>query len=366
MLSMEMTTSETQNEPPDGELDFYPTHAWGLDHYFMIFNKMYIADVLQLRENAMYPGTYMYRSHPLFKVDIVGVVVKVDQNHTCFTYTVDDGTGVIPCCCWKKDFYNVPDPGSSFLELPSDLQRLAARITDQKEHEGYNLGDLIRVRGKIKVFRDQREVVARYHTRLDDPMEEVQRLAELPKLYKQNYDQPVQLPQKVQHEIENKQQESITGILSKESIILQMKKDLMDYFQENQTREITLQDDILEKINLKFSCSDCEKKQCVEDVLVQLEEEGKVCTRQEQHHNVIEVLVNSSALEKALLDIMEKKCRNSKYSTSGCHLLNLHQELCRTFQYAKVKVTAVRACLTRLEENSDIIRVAVDRYITVA
>ncbi|XP_033748086.1 CST complex subunit STN1-like [Pecten maximus] len=363
----ELMSSKTQNDATHStEEDFYPTKIWGLDYYFMIFNKMYIADVLQLRENTMFPGTYMYRSHPLFKVDIIGIVVKVEQNHTCFTYTVDDGTGVIPCCCWRKDLFNMPDPGTNWLGLPSDLQGLAARIADHKTHEGYMLGDLLRIRGKVKMFRDQREVVALYHTRLDDPMEEVLRLAELPKLYKQNYDQPFQLPRKVQLEIDSNQRETATGVLSKESLVLQMKKALMNYFQKNQTREITLLDNLLGQIDFKFMCNEYEKKWCAEEALARLEEEGKICTRQEQEHNVLEVLTNSSALEKTLLDILGKKCSNSKYADTGCHFLNLHQEVCRTYQYAKVKVSAVCTCLTQLEENSDIIRIAKDKYRTVS
>ncbi|XP_060071006.1 CST complex subunit STN1-like [Ylistrum balloti] len=359
------TTEIAKDELSKTSEDFFPTSTWGLDYYFMIYNKMYIADVVQMKENIVFPGTYLYRDHPLFKVDIIGVVVKVEQNHTCFTYTVDDGTGVIPCCCWKKDLFNMSEPGSDWSELPSDLQGLASRITDNKIHEGYALGDLIQVRGKVKVFRDQREVVALYHTRLDDPMEEVRRLAELPKLYQQNYDQPFQLPSQVAQVINCNLQETATGTLSKESLVLKAKKVITEFFQENQTREITV-DVLLKELESKLLSAGEQRAQCVEEALTRLQNEGKVCARREPQHYVIEVLTNSqSALEKTLLQILAKKCSIAKHADKGCHFLNLHKEACQTFQYGKVKVNAVRYCLTRLEECSDIIRTTEDRYRTM-
>ncbi|OWF45367.1 CST complex subunit STN1-like [Mizuhopecten yessoensis] len=353
--------NETSNSMSEG---LHPTKTWGLDYYFMIFNKMYIADVLQMRENTMFPGTYLYRSHPLFKVDVMGVVVKVEQNHTCFTYTVDDGTGVIPCCCWRKEFFNMSDPGCDWSGLPTDLRGLAAGIADHKTHEGYVLGDLIQVRGKVKMFRDQREVVATYHTRLDDPMEEVLRLAELPKIYRKNYDQPFQLPHKVAREIDCNRRETVTGVLSKESLVLQAKNTMTDYFLENQIREIT-PDSLLREIDSKLLSAGEQKKQCVQDALTRLENAGLVCVRREKQRYVLEVLTHPSALQKTLYDILDKQCSKSKHADVGCHFLHLHQEVCRTFQYAKVKINAVRTCLTRLEEHSDVIRTTVDRYRTV-
>lgn len=45
-------------------------------------------------------------------------------------------------------------------------------------------------------------------------MFEVARMAELPKLYKQNYDKPFKLPRKVAQEIEISKQEEVTGVKS--------------------------------------------------------------------------------------------------------------------------------------------------------
>lgn len=37
-------------------------------------------------------------------------------------------------------------------------------MSEAKKKEGYSLGDLVHIRGKIKIFRGEREVVASYHS----------------------------------------------------------------------------------------------------------------------------------------------------------------------------------------------------------
>ena len=51
-----------------------------------------------------------------------------------FTSTVDDGTGVITCCKWKKQ----PE--------------------DDEKYTSITLGLLVKVDGKIKIFREERQI----------------------------------------------------------------------------------------------------------------------------------------------------------------------------------------------------------------
>ena len=37
-------------------MQFYPPDVWGLDYQFNIYNKMYIKDILEMKEYQMYPG----------------------------------------------------------------------------------------------------------------------------------------------------------------------------------------------------------------------------------------------------------------------------------------------------------------------
>ena len=40
----------------DSSIQFYPPELWGLDYHFNVYNKMYIKDILQMKEYPMFPG----------------------------------------------------------------------------------------------------------------------------------------------------------------------------------------------------------------------------------------------------------------------------------------------------------------------
>lgn len=50
--------------------------------------------------------------------------------------------------------------------LPEVLRKKMSGVlmSEAKKKEGYSLGDLVHIRGKIKIFRGEREVVASYHS----------------------------------------------------------------------------------------------------------------------------------------------------------------------------------------------------------
>lgn len=50
--------------------------------------------------------------------------------------------------------------------LPKILKEKMSSImvSERTKREGYDLGDLVHIRGKIKIFRGEREVVASYHS----------------------------------------------------------------------------------------------------------------------------------------------------------------------------------------------------------
>ena len=113
---------------------------WGKDPMFSCFCKMYVADIIQLQEiqNAPprtlpllpqpktpqhYPGPYPpvfeYQGHPVWKVDIVGIIVGVLCKERFINYKLDDGTGVITCTYWRKQKEN-----SDASNLSASLQSL--------------------------------------------------------------------------------------------------------------------------------------------------------------------------------------------------------------------------------------------------
>ena len=58
---------------------------------------------------------------------------------------------------------------SSISQLPPELRAQLAGLEVERENEvpAYELGDLVHIRGKLKLFRDMMEVVAYYHRILE-------------------------------------------------------------------------------------------------------------------------------------------------------------------------------------------------------
>ncbi|XP_023367548.1 CST complex subunit STN1 isoform X2 [Otolemur garnettii] len=142
-----------------------PSLLWGLDPVFLAFAKLYIRDILDLKESRQVP--------------------------------VDDSTGVIKCVCWKKqsDTESLPAAPSTAgeLSLTSQLQKLREAIKQKTKLE---IGDVIRIRGYIRTYREQREIHATAYYKVDDPVWNIQiaRMLELPIIYRKVYDQPFRSP----------------------------------------------------------------------------------------------------------------------------------------------------------------------------
>ena len=62
-------------------------------------------------------------------------------------------------------FVSNSDPAVELKSLPASLIKRAEELTLENEDnlEGYSLGNAIHVKGKIKIFRDFKEIVALYH-----------------------------------------------------------------------------------------------------------------------------------------------------------------------------------------------------------
>ena len=51
-----MAEEEDDNGPTEETAQFFPPELWGLDYQFNVYNKMYIRDILQMKEYQMFPG----------------------------------------------------------------------------------------------------------------------------------------------------------------------------------------------------------------------------------------------------------------------------------------------------------------------
>ncbi|XP_067680004.1 CST complex subunit STN1-like isoform X2 [Haliotis asinina] len=355
----------------DGSRQYHQRDLWGMDYYLRVYNRMYIQDVLKFRLYPHFIEAFAYKNHPIHKVDILGVVVHVDERDRCFIYAIDDGTGVISCCCWKPDLRHRGDETMSSL-LPSSLQKKLCDIQDEEKQatSGYSHGDLVHIKGKVKVFREVNEITALYHAKVDNPTAEIMRMVELPKLYKMCYDKPFELPHRVKEELDMAREEDKTGVKSCRRIIQEVSAAVSEYLRAapSVTEFTASQMCRLPAIaSILAQQQSLEEKQShvsmVTQALQKLEEEdGTVCRRMEASA-LYENLHHSKALKTAILNLLIKESQKPKYAERGCHYLHILDELHRTVQYSKLHQAALLNCLQTLETQSDVIRTYQKQYL---
>ncbi|XP_034519120.1 CST complex subunit STN1 isoform X7 [Ailuropoda melanoleuca] len=150
-------------QPESSQREETPSLLWGLDPVFLAFAKLYIGDILDLKESRQVP--------------------------------VDDGTGVINCICWKKSNNAAPSsattaaPALGVLNLTSQLKKLQETIEQKTKIE---IGDIVQIRGYVHTYREEREIRVTTYYKVDDPVCNIQiaRMLELPSIYRKVYDQP--------------------------------------------------------------------------------------------------------------------------------------------------------------------------------
>ncbi|KAM8912098.1 CST complex subunit STN1 isoform 6-T7 [Lycaon pictus] len=188
---MQSESSQCEEEPP--------SLLWGLDPVFLAFAKLYIRDILNLKESRQVQGVFFYNGHPIKQVEILGTVIGRRERDAFYSYGVDDSTGVINCICWKKsnniESSSVTTAASTagVLSLTSQLKKLQETIEQKTKIE---IGDIIQIRGYVHTYREEREIRVTTFYKVDDPVCNIQiaRMLELPSIYRKVYDQPFRIP----------------------------------------------------------------------------------------------------------------------------------------------------------------------------
>ncbi|KAI4897374.1 hypothetical protein NFI96_017363 [Prochilodus magdalenae] len=221
-----------------GAEDEPPSLLWGLDPVFTAYSRLYIKDILQIRESRQVPGIYFYKNHPLFQVDVLGTVVYRREREDFYCYGVDDSTGVINCLCWKNEKWR--DHGDSgalssgkshggVFNVEEQLRKLQEA---QRNSCMLEIGDLLRVRGSLKTSREQREIMASSFYKVSDPVMDVQiaRMLDMPQIYRDCYDKPFQLP----HDELEAGTTDASGLSKIESLLGQAVRILKEFLKEKE------------------------------------------------------------------------------------------------------------------------------------
>ncbi|XP_046365716.2 CST complex subunit STN1-like isoform X1 [Haliotis rufescens] len=276
---------------------------------------------------------------------------------------------------WPDDDIRVMDvrgDETMYSTLPVSLQKKVCDIQDEEKQatSGYSHGDLVHIKGKVKVFREVNEITALYHAKVDNPAAEIVRMVELPKLYKMCYDKPFELPHRVRADLDMAREEDTTGVKSCKRILqevgvavsehLRTAPSVREFTASQMCRLATVTAILAQQQSLDEKQSPISM---VTQALKKLEEEaGTVCRRMEASA-LYENLNHSRALKEAILNVLVKESQKPKYSERGCHYLHILDELHRTAQYSKLHQTALLHCLQALETQSDVIRTYHKQYL---
>ncbi|XP_042711140.1 CST complex subunit STN1 isoform X3 [Chrysemys picta bellii] len=309
-----------------------PSLLWGLDPVFSAFARLYIKDIKEMKESKQVPGIFFYNGHPIRQVDVVGTVVLTKERDAFYNYGVDDSTGVINCICWKnpreaeKPFSGLGTSCSS--DLVEQMKKLQEEVLQKTKLE---IGDVVRVRGHIRIYREQREIQASIYYKVDDPMCEVQisRMLELPCLYREVYDKPFKIPEEAQ---------SAPGGLNLRSSIDLLSEKVKDFLLENRIQtfyqqELETVDDLVSLASQPVSRTDSQQ----------------VTDQDKELHNVI-------------LGVVKADCRKPKHAEKGCHFLHILCCVRQTYS-PYLSEMVMHHVLNLLERNSDIVSTMEEYYM---
>ncbi|XP_062987634.1 CST complex subunit STN1 isoform X3 [Elgaria multicarinata webbii] len=298
-----------------------PLLLWGLDPIFSAFARLYIKDILDMKESKQVPGIFFYNRHPIRQVDIVGTVVLMKERDAFYTYGVDDGTGVISCTCWKNT------------------------LAEKK-----SLSD-----------------------KIDDPLFEVQisRMLKLPNLYRDIYDKPFQFPEEAQRSQGAADSLGSITILSRKIRGFLLGKKIQSFYQQ----ELETVDDLLSHVmqdgpsttaaQMDSKAAPCSKliKRAFMEAIKVLQEKGVVFQKSKNPKDLYYVTEQDRELHRVTLEILGADCKRPKYAEKGCH--RRHILSCIQQSYSPYVTEAVVCCLLDwLETNSDVVT-TMDGYYVV-
>ncbi|XP_055862514.1 CST complex subunit STN1-like isoform X3 [Biomphalaria glabrata] len=354
----------------------------GLNQLFKVSFRLPIRKIHHLKcftssnteqKNISDGGIFCYQNHIVNRVEIMGIVVRVDRREKHNSYAVDDGTGVINCTCWKNS--RISSCSKEFSgRLPQSLQsKFGELIVHNRTNmlEGYDLGDLVLMCGRVTVFRDRREINVLYHRRIDNPNAEVERMSKM-STYRKVYDEPFMLSPNLEKQfVKNVTGNSLPNVL--ERAILQILNNPVNEKTELDPKEMLSWSAISsvfqsheKDASAKIDDLETAKRDALETltaVLLHLESSnGCVLSRPGQ---IFEVIRPGCPLANKVMAIINEACTGGKNAERGCHRLQVEDTLRRSRVYSSVPACVVTYLLDCLETSSDLFMSEPQRYMAL-
>ncbi|NWR03234.1 STN1 protein, partial [Paradoxornis webbianus] len=363
-----------------------PSLHWGIDPVFSAFARLYIKDITEMRESKQVPGIFFYNGHPIRQVDVVGIVVQMKERDAFYNCGVDDSTGVINCVCWKNPMVaetslsGHPSTPSS-LSVFEQMKKLRETVSQKTKPE---IGDVVRVRGHIRTYRQQREIQASCLYKVDDPVCDVQisRMLELPCLYREVYDKPFKGPEETQRPLSSsekrwdlEQDMGLSGLEGQNFSIQMLHEKVQGFLLENKIQtfyqqELETVDSLVYlaaeishhllhsflpmQVKSKSSSSSKRIHNVFKEAIKMLQEKGVVFQKPSSSKDLYYVTDHDKELFKVTLDVIKEDCRKPRHAEKGCHFLHVLSCVRQSYHPSLPEVVMHRV-LELLESNSDVV-----------
>ncbi|XP_037062165.1 CST complex subunit STN1 isoform X2 [Peromyscus leucopus] len=344
---------QCESSPREEEI---PSLFWGLDPVFLAFAKLYIRDILEMKESHQISGIYLYNGHPIRRVDIMGTVISVRE---------------------KDAFYSYGDPAAPStareLSVTSQLKKLQETIEQKTKIE---IGDVIRVRGYVHMFREEREIRASMYYKVDDPVWSIQiaRMLELPALYERVYDQPFRSPA-----LKDKEAPSNTDTLDLAGLTSLLSEKIKEFLQDKKVQTFYQQElEMVESLQslasqpvLHSACSDqVESKNSTtsdtvhsvfKNAIQLLREKGLLFQKDGGGDKLYYVTNKNKELHQKIYQIIKEECQKPTHVEKGCHVMHILSCVRLNLRWDLNKAV-LQQVLEFLEDQSDIVSTGAHYY----
>uniref|UniRef100_A0A5F4VQN6 CST complex subunit STN1 n=1 Tax=Callithrix jacchus TaxID=9483 RepID=A0A5F4VQN6_CALJA len=332
-----------------------PSLLWGLDPVFLAFAKLYIRDILDLKESRQVPGVFLYNGHPIKQVDVLGTVIGVRERDAFYSY------GAAPSVARE-------------LSLTSQLKKLQETIEQRTKIE---IGDMIRVRGSIRMYREEREIHATAYYKVDDPVWNIQiaRMLELPTIYRKVYDQPF-------HSSALRKEEALSnpGTLDLPSLTSLLSEKAKEFLMENRVQsfyqqELEMVESLLalakqpvihnacsDQVNFTKDTTSKAIHNIFKNAIQLLQEKGLVFQKDDGFDNLYYVTREDKDLHKKIHRIIQEDCQKPNHVEKGCHFLHI-LACARLCIRPGLSEAVLQQVLELLEDQSDIVS-TMEQYYT--
>lgn len=356
-----------------------PSLLWGMDPVFLAFAKLYIRDILDLKESQQVPGIFLYNGHPIKQVDILGTVIGTRERDAFYSYGVDDSTGVINCICWKKLGHTESSPAAPTAARASSLTSQLKKLQETNDQKTkIEIGDVVRIRGYVRTYREEREVHATAYYKVDDPVWNIQiaRMLELPNIYRKVYDQPFRSPA-----LEKEEALSCNpGALDLASLTRLLSEKVKEFLMENRVQtfyqqELEMVESLLSLANQPVTHSACSGQEDFKNDMTSkaihsifknavqlLQEKGFIFQKDDGFQNLFYVTREDKGLHRKIHQIIQEDCQKPNHMEKGCHFLHI-LACARLSVCPGLSEAVLRQVLELLEDQSDIISTMEHYYI---